>query len=726
MWFTRRRLPFRFSKTHGIKKSTSREPKTEGSARRVLAIKEPHPATPTAPARATPVEINELVELIFSFLDQSTLQFTASPVSRRWYIIARPLFDLHFRLRPQNQPSWLQLDQTLLVANKLTIGNSLTTSFKTKDELRLWNTMTTQITQAVESLRTRQKRRVSIKSLHLWMESWFLPQEQLLAMFNPSHLSELSVVLPRETGPYMNLGEILQQCPNLLALSIIRRLTDITSNMEAQLIELLPQIQREIVTHLIDRTNGSRKYLSLESLCLENFRISPHALRSYFPLLGLLKELRVVLGPYVYNRSDRNVFHAEEAARAFWRDLAACCPLLRSIHLNSDVSDDCDIPLEHFPNVSTLGSTFKRNVASAGLSLSNLVGANSADNWLTTLEIIPGSTRSYSAGKGELKIEGDKLLRRFLLSSPQLLHLKIDKRIALSSNVLLDKQDPTAIWACRGLISLTIHFDRWSRGQMSSRQIFGYLARFCPRIQELSLSLYCSYPIWGLRSGLCLLTRMRDLRQLEIDTLNEDTSEEMRCLSKSDFSWIQAYTQLSAGHVASTALTSIPGATTSKTVMFPRSSSVANRRDVEQCLKKFQVSMSQRQQIEKTTSESGRSRMRQQQQENQYRTDYWMAIPMVDGLVNMDYCGTFLDIESCLLAQLYHFHGGDRETEGDEKDEGVGDPKWHSWQQQVWPRLRQVTFCFAGRRPHKSDSQDYQLLLSQLRPYIDFKFLHSS
>jgi len=177
--------------------------------------------------------------------------------------------------------------------------------------------------------------------------------------------------------------------------------------------------------------------------------------------------------------------------------------------------------------------------------------------------------------------------------------------------------------------------------------------------------------------------------------------------------------------MASTSIASSPDATSNQSVELAGSSSVApsmihvdnsgtadaaatlttpqptyvNRRDVEQCLKKIQeLSVERRQRPE--TKSIARCRVRQQQQENQYRSDYNRAIPMIDGLVDMDISGTFLDIESCLLAQLYHFHGGDKET----KEEGKEETRYQEmqpWQQHVWPNLRQTTFLFAGRCPGK-------------------------
>ncbi|KAG0092396.1 hypothetical protein BGZ93_008348 [Podila epicladia] len=80
------------------------------------------------------------------------------------------------------------------------------------------------------------------------------------------------------------------------------------------------------------------------------------------------------------------------------------------------------------------------------------------------------------------------------------------------------------VWACRDLKTLSIGFSGAGRGNikrsdyyhasLQSRLIFGYLARVCPKLEELVMVMNLNNLF--LESGFCLLTRMKYLKRLEI------------------------------------------------------------------------------------------------------------------------------------------------------------------------------------------------------------------
>ncbi|KAG0296873.1 hypothetical protein BGZ97_004430 [Linnemannia gamsii] len=93
---------------------------------------------------------------------------------------------------------------------------------------------------------------------------------------------------------------------------------------------------------------------------------------------------------------------------------------------------------------------------------------------------------------------------------------------------------PDNIWACRGLLSLSISFGTQENAARnlaeSSRIIFGYISQVCPRLQHLKI---CRDPIdCSLDGGLCLLSELDDLRTLEIKTTTLTT------LNLWDFGWM--------------------------------------------------------------------------------------------------------------------------------------------------------------------------------------------
>ncbi|KAF8940308.1 hypothetical protein BGZ47_007798 [Haplosporangium gracile] len=89
------------------------------------------------------------------------------------------------------------------------------------------------------------------------------------------------------------------------------------------------------------------------------------------------------------------------------------------------------------------------------------------------------------------------------------------------------------IWACRGLKTLRIQIDSMDTDHASeenARIMFGYLVRVCPDLQELSIRRHQLN--LNLGGGLCLLTRLRKLERLMVWT---DTWTKF---SKKDLEWM--------------------------------------------------------------------------------------------------------------------------------------------------------------------------------------------
>ncbi|KAF9547431.1 hypothetical protein EC957_008441 [Mortierella hygrophila] len=105
----------------------------------------------------------------------------------------------------------------------------------------------------------------------------------------------------------------------------------------------------------------------------------------------------------------------------------------------------------------------------------------------------------------------------------------------------------TRVWMCRKL--RTLHCSIYSRiepeftSPARSRIVFGYFSRICPNLQDLQISMPIQHSVNGaivypkldlrLEGGLCLLTRMRHLCILRLESLEREPS----CRPK-DLSWI--------------------------------------------------------------------------------------------------------------------------------------------------------------------------------------------
>ncbi|KAG0052816.1 hypothetical protein BGZ90_006380 [Linnemannia elongata] len=154
-------------------------------------------------------------------------------------------------------------------------------------------------------------------------------------------------------------------------------------------------------------------------------------------------------------------------------------------------------------------------------------------------------------------------LHDYLCASPHLLHLMAPKSAisldALDIHFRLTQGHPPPsavsnyqqqqqqqqqhqipkVWACQRLQTLHIALLPQKATALSSRLIFGYISRVCPRLQDLEihgpehLSHYAhEWPVEEegsngrlcvrLESGLCLLSRLKDLERLVVGTVHHD------------------------------------------------------------------------------------------------------------------------------------------------------------------------------------------------------------
>ncbi|KAG0043706.1 hypothetical protein BGZ83_011114 [Gryganskiella cystojenkinii] len=155
------------------------------------------------------------------------------------------------------------------------------------------------------------------------------------------------------------------------------------------------------------------------------------------------------------------------------------------------------------------------------------------ENRLTTLDILENMLHLSF----EKRVELQARFHQFLCQSPQLIHLRasgapflvtnLDPDLFMSNTSRGDTTTTTAsidngnnniipvLWACRNLKTLHIAFVmiRYTDPR-NWRLVFGYIARVCPRLQELWLSM--RYTNISLLDGFCLLSRIKTLKRLQI------------------------------------------------------------------------------------------------------------------------------------------------------------------------------------------------------------------
>ncbi|KAG0041747.1 hypothetical protein BGZ83_001363, partial [Gryganskiella cystojenkinii] len=515
----------------------------------------------------SPLDITEVLTHVFSFLGQSSLKWSAAPVCRHWYHVARRWAHYHLRLDPTNPKTWEYFDSRIFAANTVSIGRTFEREKQAQDmdgtNERQWNALMTLLDWIISSSKTTNHmntvavstgtlwhRQVQIEVLTLNLESW-IDQDRSLTSFNPVSLRELFLDVPYRAGP----------------------------------------------------------------------------------------EIRIV----------EDSFNVDEARQRFWKNLALYCPQLHTLHFNTDrrynphrpTVEEYFYPIGLFPNVQSWGISISVMASLEFTRIWKELRVHTIENRMTSFTLLGDGQFPSPEPSGSAQTR-ERLLREFLFSSPLLLHLDMGLT-SVSVDLLWDpdevssssKATTTTLWACRGLrtLSMKMVWDRYHGKNPWTASVFGYLGRACPRLEALTLTIGCQ--VWQVHKGFCLLTRLRNLRRLELRTFGVNSSDR-EPFEKADFAWIQGYTDHSGSKSG-------------------RGTSPIDEQTY--CLNKIQTSVIREHNTDRIfydplAVEEDRIRMRRQQEENQYRCDYDRTVPMVDGLEDLEISGgssstsPYLDIEA--------------------------------------------------------------------------------
>ncbi|KAG0325283.1 hypothetical protein BG004_003256 [Podila humilis] len=220
--------------------------------------------------------------------------------------------------------------------------------------------------------------------------------------------------------------------------------------------------------------------------------------------------------------------------------LPEACPKLQRLHISPGIND------RRGENLAERYIVANPEVREWSFVFSDVTPAlfrtlDQVPNVVTYLEIIGKKsestdlhTRSTSFGWIDSVRAG---LHDYLCVSPNLLHLKThqvlfapesfnpfpkDLQECQQKNHAALDETCGKIWACRTLISLSLHIvnerpetTKWTRTtvqQSTMRTMLGYLTMVCPKVKRLHLELHDAE--LGLASGLCLLSRMQELEKL--------------------------------------------------------------------------------------------------------------------------------------------------------------------------------------------------------------------
>jgi hypothetical protein len=274
----------------------------------------------------------------------------------------------------------------------------------------------------------------------------------------------------------------------------------------------------------------------LETLILQGLVFKSQELKDVLSVSPNLKVLKVI------NRRSRTPDgtwggHSYNAYRDLLQHLERVGLMLKTLHYSDQISsrnDHIEIQAHPYSNDWTF---------CAGDLLPELIrDLQTIPNVVTTLELLSArNTGKVAVG-----------LHTYLCSSPHLIHLRaprtpypvalldINNRYSGTKNKMTKKG---GIWMCRKLETLHLGFEILPRkpypktSLIHARLIFGYISRVLPYLQEVRLhDRDCrkptAFPTLSLKSGFCLLARMKYLRHLWVGTFEMDRFRDLESCTR--------------------------------------------------------------------------------------------------------------------------------------------------------------------------------------------------
>ncbi|KAG0262633.1 hypothetical protein BG011_009940 [Mortierella polycephala] len=493
------------------------------------------------PEALSPMDIPEILGLIFSFLSQYTLRRCVALVCHQWRAIAQPLvhgtviwsLDKNSSFYPRKQAlEGLQQAGVLRI-----VDDPPMKGWYTHSPIKLladnWSVLIERLDTVAKTQRGLWIHDLRL-TYHLDFDTALYP---LLTLVGPK-LTCLELHNMRDTKTPVET--VLDLCPRLrrLHLHYNHHYTTYTWSKEQR--QEWQARQRQTLS-----TRSSRR--RLYSLTLDGDAIEKTVLLCLLQDLPELQELQLIGLRHLSKQYSDLPAHSppkNDILVSFYNSdvfgqIAALCPRLTSIKFATvDHQWNQCIALEQWENVL---APFPM-VSHYGFEARDLTTLNFrciqtyARNTLTSLAI----------SETWLRDRVGEPLHKYLCQSPHLLHLRAPS-VNMSDawfnpevfrDNIVDGDQPMVrkFWACRNLQTLHLKFD-WERTKRhvyscpgNRLLIFGYIVRVCPRLRDLRIS--CEHIDLYLASGFCLLSRLQDLQRLTIVT------RYVRDLRLMDIEWI--------------------------------------------------------------------------------------------------------------------------------------------------------------------------------------------
>ncbi|KAF9142849.1 hypothetical protein BGX30_002039 [Mortierella sp. GBA39] len=489
----------------------------------------PPPELIQLPIAPSPLAIPEILERIFSYVDDFTLRRTVVLVCRLWlqmnqHLVLRELvWDIHVpvqhiektlaklgdtgRLRwfcdwgMPTEASWDKLIRALLhLQNRLDQPSS--TSLQRLPR------------QFNNSLRELEFRTSTFKARSLFDTIPF-----------PPALTSLKFTV-QEGSCNFSLGRLLEACP------------------------LLEEFYGEVVTKYLfllgsmvpsDVEGTQRRFLPLRSLVLRNATFPQSSLEALLLMTPRIQELKLI-SLQALTVQGPNMATNKYSRANLVQHIQSLPIMLQSFHfsvfnqgIDGSEADEMMTPLSPLET--------GRSLWGDGLTPTLMRKLDEGANFVTTLELYWRHTDECSTSSW--------LLHRFMCRSRHLLHVRttnvafqfehLDLHRRATKNDSSDAMPVlTGVWACTNLRTLRLELHGHNQSQLThptnTRIVFGYLSTACPRLQDLQLviskmcmsrtgELYINTPTMRLQGGFILLTRLKYLERLNINFIQPTESE---------------------------------------------------------------------------------------------------------------------------------------------------------------------------------------------------------
>ncbi|KAG0297213.1 hypothetical protein BGZ96_007271 [Linnemannia gamsii] len=473
------------------------------------------------PIAPSPLAIPEILERIFSYVDDFTLRRTVVLVCRLWlqmnqHLILRELvWDTHVavhnidkilskladtgRLRwfcdwgAPAEESWDKLMRALLHSqNRLKQAHStplqrLSVQFK-------------------NSLRELELRTSTFKAGNLFDAIPF-----------PPALTSFKFTV-QEGSCNFSFGRLLDACPLLEEFH-----GEVVSNYLFLLGSMVPPDVGE---------GAQRRFLPLRSLVLRNATFTQSSLEALLQVTPRIQELKLI-GLQALSAQGANMATNKYSRADLVQHIQSLPIMLHSFHfsvfnqgVDGSGADELLTPLSPLET--------GRSLWGDGLTPLMMRKLDEDANVVTTLELYWRYTDECSTSSW--------LLHRFMCLSRHLLHVRTTNVAFQFEHLDLHRRAPkdrpsdttsiqTGVWACTNLRTLHLELHGHNQSQLmnptNTRIVFGYISTVCPRLQDLQLvipkmcrtrtEVYLNNPSMRLQGGFVLLTRLKYLERLYIN-----------------------------------------------------------------------------------------------------------------------------------------------------------------------------------------------------------------